>query len=175
MRLHFYRDETFSAWFFFLFIFANKRKRPTHARTWDWAPGPNLLLVLIASTILVVCWCTSINIFNSIIKMFLVVLIASEGHLSATGATGFYTNNIIQLENSVSIIFLLLSYRIAVIYYEVTWLLEVEVVGLNLARDSIPGAGSETYAPVWTWHIVGWLPISLIIFFWWRHELCQLW
>ena len=52
--------------------------------------------------------------------MFLVVLIASEGHLSATGATGFYTNNIIQLENSVSIIFLLLSYRIAVIYYEVT-------------------------------------------------------
>ena len=25
-----------------------------------------------------------------------------------------------------------------------------------------PGASSETYAPVWTWHIVGLLPISLL-------------
>ena len=29
-------------------------------------------------------------------------------------------------------------------------------------KSVFPGASSETYAPVWTWHIVGWLPISLL-------------
>ena len=38
-----------------------------------------------------------------------------------------------------------------------------------------PAVSNETYAPVRTWHIVDWLPISLLYVSGWRHELRQLW
>ena len=55
-----------------------------------------------------------------------------------------------------------------------TWDASCYVVVSYVYLAVFPGASSETYAPVWTWRIVSWLPISLFICFWWRHEFRQL-